>query len=336
MNHRMKQIEDDMRTVKKTTAENTEAIKELEKRVEEVGEMAKKADIMTREEFESRMREEEEERKERKARELNVIVHGIDECGEDVQGGEERMKWDVQQCTELFGTLELGVTASDIKFCRRVGTKGDSSRPLVVGLYNERTRTRILKAEWKTLEPEVRVGPDMTKKQREEEAQVWKDLEEKNSKRTADEMSKNLEWRVVGQKGERRIVLGQARGRERGRGWTGGQERGRGWARGAGGANQTRRGAPTWRGRGTGRGAEQQRGPGRPRLLPPPPNQPRGWRPGPHRGEENEEEEEEIILDNTQQSTSRARMGSKRKEREEDETVQEEMDEGTAEPPAKH
>jgi hypothetical protein len=29
-------------------------------------------------------------------------------------------------------------------------------------------------------------------------------------------------------------------------------------------------------------------------------------------------------------------MGSKRKEREEDETVQEEMDEGTAEPPAKH
>jgi hypothetical protein len=301
---------------------------------------------MTREEFESRMKKEEEERKERKSRELNVIVHGIDECGEETQGGEERMKWDMQQCSELFGIMELGIAASEIKFCRRVGTKGESSRPLVVGLYNERTRMRILKADWKTVEPEVRVGPDMTKKQREEEAQVWKDLEEKNSKRTEDEMAKNLEWRVVGQKGERRLVLGQARGQKRGRGWTRGQERGRGWTggqvrgrggtRGAGSANYTRRGAQIWRGRqlrGAWRGAEQQRGAGRPTgLLPPPPQQTGGWRPG--RGEE-DEEEEEIIMDNIQQNNSRTRIGSKRKERE-DETAQEEMDEGTAEPPAKH
>jgi hypothetical protein len=73
---------------------------------------------------------------------LNVIVHGIDECGEETQGGEERMKWDMQQCAELFGTMELGVTASEIKFCRRVGTKGESSRPLVVGLYRERKKHR--------------------------------------------------------------------------------------------------------------------------------------------------------------------------------------------------
>jgi hypothetical protein len=40
-------------------------------------------------------------------------------------------------------------------------------------------------------------------------------------------------------------------------------------------------------------------------------------------------------MDIIQQNNSRTRIGSKRKERE-DETAQEEMDEGTAEPPAKH
>jgi hypothetical protein len=65
MNHRMKQIEDDMKELKQSTTVNTEAIKVLEKKVEEATEAAKKADMMSKEEFEARMKEEEEERRER-------------------------------------------------------------------------------------------------------------------------------------------------------------------------------------------------------------------------------------------------------------------------------
>jgi hypothetical protein len=335
MNHRMKQIEDDMKILKQTTAANTAAISTLEKKVEEVGEIARKADVMTKEEFEARMREEEEERKERKARELNVVIHGIDECGDSTQGGEERMRWDMQQCTELFSALQLGVSLNDIRFCRRVGAKRDASRPLVVGLQNERIRGKILRADWKSLEPEVSVCPDMTRKQREDEAQVWKDVEEKNSNRTPDEIAKNLEWRVVGQKGERRIVMGQARGAVQGRarGAVRGMERGGGGARGAGSTSYARRGASTWRGRQT-----RTRGAGRGGLLPPPAGAGRTWKPVVTQEEmEDEEEVEEIVLNSTQQNTGRARMGSKRKEREEDETMRTgEADEGTREPPAKH
>jgi hypothetical protein len=117
MNHRLRQLEDDMKEVKKSSAANTEAIKDLEKRVEEVSVIAKKNDGMTKAEFESRMKEEEEERKERKSRELNVIIHGIDECG-DSRHGEDRMKWDLQECGELFRVMELGVRENDVKVCR--------------------------------------------------------------------------------------------------------------------------------------------------------------------------------------------------------------------------
>jgi hypothetical protein len=345
----MKQIEDDMKELKQSTAGNTEAIKVLEKKVEEVAEVAKKADLMSKDEFEARMREEEEERRERRARELNVIVHGIEECGEETRGGEERMQYDIEQCAELFSVMELGVTANDVKFCRRVGARGEADRPLVVGLYSDRVRNKILRADWKSLEPEVSVGPDLTKKQRAEEAQVWKDMEDRNSRRTAEEKTKNLAWRVVGPKGERRLVLGQARETERAgaRGRGAGRWTGRGTApRGA----ATARGAAVWRGGGSRPNAERGAGPawrsrpararatwrgaGRTGLLPPPTSTGGAWRPG---AAEEESEEEVMETISSQAGTSRTRIGSKRKEREDDQMEAEgEEEEGTRQPPAKH
>jgi hypothetical protein len=331
MNHRLRQIDNDLKELKQTTSTNTEAIKKLEVKVDEVKEIAKKNDGMTREEFESRMKEEREEAKERKARELNVIIHGIDECSSSSSSGEERMQWDLQKCTELFEVMELGATAADLKFCRRVGARGGAARPVVVGLYNDRLRARILRADWKSLEPEVSVGPDLTKKQREEEAQAWKELDEKNKNRTPDELAKNLAWRMVGQKGERRIILGQAREQM-----------------GAGGRGVafTRRGAATWRGRQRGRGAPARgRGgqlPGtearttRPtNLLPPPAGRGQTWRPQTGAEDSDKEEMEEGPMDNTV-PRNRPRISSKSKEREVDETMLSGEEEGMREPPAKH
>jgi hypothetical protein len=323
MNHRLKQIDSDIKELKQTTSTNKEAIKDLEQKVAEVTEIAKKNDGMTREEFENRMKEEREEERERKARELNVIVHGLEECHDSALSGADKMKIDVEQCVEAFRAMDLGVEANEVKFCRRVGARGETSRPLIVGFYNHNVRNRILRADWRGMEPEMSVGPDMTKKQREEEAQIWKDLETKNNNRTEEERSKNLKWRMVGQKGERRLILGAARQEE--------PVRGRGAARAARGGQTWRGAAPTRRPyahRGTSRPARARGGPsGTSRLLPPS-TRTEPWTP---RGGE-EPEVEEVSTEEVA-AASRPRLGSKRKEREVVEG-EEGMEEG--EPPTKH
>jgi hypothetical protein len=323
MNHRLRQIEDDMKIVKESTASNKEAIQNLEKKVAEVTELAKRSEGLSREEFEKRMREEGDEAKERKARELNVIIHGLDECQDTTLSGGEKMRWDVQRCVEMFSSMELAVQEKDIKFSRRVGQRGEGGRPLVVGFHSEKPRSMVLKADWRSSNMGVTAGPDMTKRQREEEAQIWKDLETKNNSRSEDEKSKNLMWRIVGQKGERRLVLGAARPD---------QIRPQGAVSAARG-NHHVRGAPRPALRGATRTRATRGRPVSSRLLPPPPRREEEWRPG---GTEEDEDEEEMTMEmtNTQQQNSRERIGSKRKER--DDVMSGEEEEGMSEPPAKH
>jgi hypothetical protein len=312
MNHRLRQIEEDMKAVKESTASNKEAIVSLEKRVEEVAEIAKKSEGLSREEFEKRMREEGDEAKERNARELNVIIHGIEECQDTMLSRGEKMKWDIQRCTEMFSSMELAVQDKDIKFTRRIGQRGEAGRPLIVGFHTEKPRSMVLQADWRSSNMGVTAGPDMTKRQREEEAQIWKEMETRNNSRSEDEKAKNLLWRIVGQKGERRLVLGAARPD---------QNRPRG-ATSAVRGNQHARGAarPALQ-RGTARTRATRGRPGPSNLL-------RGMAPG---GAEEEEEDEEVWTMETNQ-TSRERIGSKRKERDD---VSGEED-GMNEPPAKH
>jgi hypothetical protein len=210
MNHRLKQIDDDIKELKQHTATNTTSIQNIEKKVEEIAVQAKKAEGITKSDFEARMKEEREETRERKDRELNIIIHGLDECGLENGDGEERRKWDIQNCINLFKDVKLA--DNEIKFCRRVGPRRERGRPLVVGFYSKATRDKTIRAG---ITGEISVGPDMTKKQREEEAEIWKEMEDKNRNRTEDQVAKNLFWRLVGPKGERRLILGPARPQER-------------------------------------------------------------------------------------------------------------------------
>jgi hypothetical protein len=246
MNHRLKQIEDELKVVKQSTVNNEAAIQRVEKKVEELAEHARKADTLTKSELEARMKEEREENRERKDRELNVIIHGLEECDDDAAGNEERIRWDKEQCMELAKNQRIKLDEADIKFCRRVGPKRERERPLVLGLYNHALRNKLIRAEYGE---EITVGPDMTRKQREEEAEIWKEMEEKNNNRTEDQVAKNLSWRIVGQKGERRLVLGPTRapvaqgGERRGgtSGGTSGAMRGRTTVRGTGRWSETYR-----------------------------------------------------------------------------------------------
>jgi hypothetical protein len=304
MNHRLKEVEESLKEVKKSTEKNTEAIANIEKRVEEIAEAAKTSnECMTKDEIEARLREERDEVRERKDRELNVIVHGAEECGPEISGGEERMAWDKGECVKLFGRHNVRLRSEDIKFCRRVGPKGEHARPLVVGFYSYATRNAVLRVDWKTAAPDMAVGPDLTKKQRDEEAQVWKDMEQKNAMRTSEERAKNLVWRIVGPKGERRLILSTERGREAGTG-----------ARG--------RGAPTTtRGRPRGGRARTTR-----------------WAASDETRPDTQAGQPQLLDATRDDQPFRPRIGSKRQRetgRDEEEEMEEE-DDGTREPPTKH
>jgi hypothetical protein len=134
----------------------------------------------------------------------------VEECGADAEHGEERRRRDVQSCLNLFKDARLA--ENDIKFCRRVGARKERSRPMIIGFFTKTVRDKIIRT---VLPEDVTVGPDMTKKQREEEMEIWKEMEEKNKNRTEDQVAKNLQWRLVGPKGERRLILGPTRTQER-------------------------------------------------------------------------------------------------------------------------
>jgi uncharacterized membrane protein YgcG len=185
--------------------------------VEELSEVAKKNEGMSKTEMEAMLREERDETRERKDRELNVILHGAEECGAEVEGGAERIAWDRDGCLKLFNSLNLRLRDGDIKFCRRIGPKGEKPRPLVIGFYSLATRNSVLRTDLRSREPELSLGPDLTKRQREEETNMWKELEAKNNNRTTEERAKNLHWRLVGPKGDRRLIL-SSRGAEAGAG----------------------------------------------------------------------------------------------------------------------
>ena len=86
------------------------------------------------------------ETREREIRKKNVIMHRVEEAGEEVETYEERRNWDVRKCEEIFTTLKLNLTGENIKFCRRVGERGEEPRPLIVGMFREYQKEDIMDA----------------------------------------------------------------------------------------------------------------------------------------------------------------------------------------------
>ena len=216
MNHRMRGIEEAIKEVRKATSDNQDEIRMVEGKVQELQESIRRNDnVVTREEFEAYKKERVEESRERKARELNVVLHGVVENNEETATGRERWEWDMLTCRNIFRILNLRITDENIKFCRRVGEGGETARPLIVGLYNERDRALLLSLDTRGTEvSDVNFGPDLTKEQRKEEADMKKEMEDKNNALTVDEKAKNLAWRLVGPRGERRLIKGTMRDQE--------------------------------------------------------------------------------------------------------------------------
>jgi hypothetical protein len=65
---------------------------------------------------------------------------------------------------------------------------------------------RVAKNLEDTCFSDVNIAPDLTKKQRDEEAELKKEAERRNKSLSENDVSKNLHWVVVGPRGERRLT----------------------------------------------------------------------------------------------------------------------------------
>ena len=136
------------------------------------------------------------------------------EAGAEVIDGEDRIKIDKDKVQELCEVLSVEVDICECtRFLKRLGPRVDdnpSPRPLLVGFKEAETANIILHKSPKLAEKnepwsQVSVIKDITKTQRNEEKKLREDVKKKNDERTAEE-SENWEWKVVGRRGERKLV----------------------------------------------------------------------------------------------------------------------------------
>jgi hypothetical protein len=147
-------------------------------------------------------------------RKNNIIIHGLQEPDSSIAYNRDRMEQDKLVCGQLFAQIGAGTGPNSIKFCRRVGERGRDPRPIVVGLSEENERKSILeksRALRGTIYDNVAIVPDLTRLQRLTEDNLAIEAANRNKHLTADDISKNLKWLVVGKRGEKRLIKGTER-----------------------------------------------------------------------------------------------------------------------------
>ena len=212
---KMKELEGRLEGVEKRMEDDSREVKGLAKKVESVEEAIKKKD----DKVDRAVREAEyrmsEEMREREARRRNIILHCVGEDRNEKSSGKDRQEWDRKSCYNVFSGMGVILEEDAVRFCRRVGEKKDEPRPLVCGFWDERDRNKILRNAWKlegTDFENVSICPDLTRKQREEEADMRKEADRRNAEElTEEDQAKNLRWAAVGDRGQRFLVKTTAR-----------------------------------------------------------------------------------------------------------------------------
>jgi hypothetical protein len=155
-----------------------------------------------------------DEMQEREVCRMNLIIHGIEEQPERIKNSRERLELDKDRCEQLLITIKARTRKDDLRFCRRIGEKGDGPRPMVIGLETEDEKRHIL-ARARNLQGsryhDISIVPDLTKKQRSNEARMKTEAEERNKNLTNEDKSRNVKWLVVGRRGEKRLIKGVER-----------------------------------------------------------------------------------------------------------------------------
>jgi hypothetical protein len=226
LEERMNALEGRFLEVENRVTRSEGIVQDNTKRVDNVEARQARIEQAMEQEREKVRRERAEEMRERDIRRKNVIMHRVGEAADTVRTVEDRRAWDLKSCDSIFRALNLEMSSENaVKFCRRVGEKGAGPRPMVVGLRREWQKEDLLESAKNlrgTQFADVSIIPDLTQEQRKEEAEMNSEVEKRNRELSQEDRAKNLEWMVVGARGERRMVKGTARVRG------GGPVRGRG------------------------------------------------------------------------------------------------------------
>ena len=162
----------------------------------------------------------EEEFREREARRLNLVIHGMTEPDDSIKDPGERMERDKEECEKIFIAMNARQRYQQIRFCRRIGEKGGDPRPIVMGVYSEEEKRHLLdrakQLKYSRYE-NVTLVPDLTKNQRKGEQKLRNEVGRRNTQLTAEDRERNLRWIVVGKRGEKRLIKGTERENQSGR-----------------------------------------------------------------------------------------------------------------------
>jgi hypothetical protein len=143
-----------------------------------------KVELAQKQERDRVRRERAEEMREHEVRRRNVVMHRVGEAGPDARTVEEKKARDLRSCDNIFRALNMDFNSENgIKFCRRVGEKGNGPRPLIVGLKREWQKEDLLdKAIDLRTTPysDIVIIPDLTKEQQ-KEAEMVNEVERRNS-----------------------------------------------------------------------------------------------------------------------------------------------------------
>ena len=161
---------------------------------------AAREEKVTVEEVKSTVLQEMEEAEDRKRRACNVVIYNIPESTSDET--DDRISEDTNWCLEMCEkTLEVEVNREDIDNIIRLGKRTengeDKPRPILLRLKNEKTKWEILGNAKKLRNAnsqvikKIGITKDMTKKEREENSKIRKELKEKQDRGEKGWMIKN-------------------------------------------------------------------------------------------------------------------------------------------------
>ncbi len=169
MNTQIKEVDKRVDKLMGKLEENTAGLKKADEKIEEVRKAVGKVE---RKQEDSEKRIEENMAEEMRAREAirrNIIVHGIPEPDSRIKTDKERSEADLVECDHIFKATGARIGRKDIRFCRRIGERGQEKRPLLVGMKTEIIKTELLDAASElrhTAYKTVSICPDQTRMQR--------------------------------------------------------------------------------------------------------------------------------------------------------------------------
>ena len=203
----------------KTTLKINERLNALEKKIDKVDKVQEKLASIDKEVEELKEKQSSTtnsssdsvyaELRERDSRRENLVVYELPEpVGDD---GRERAQEDKEQFADLCQRIGVEMNTKDLKFSLRLGRYEDrKSRPLLVGIPNLLLRDTILNCAYRLNQLRdpfcyIGISRDLTKIQRDEDQKLRDQMDKLNSE-LSDEDKKNFQWRVIGKKGERKLI----------------------------------------------------------------------------------------------------------------------------------